>query len=78
MEPDDPLIEVFLAKIRDLSRTHLVGVECVSTGPLTVSINGSTTAVPAETLTGISWTPGDTGRALWEPPGKPLCFKVST
>lgn len=75
MDADDPALDVLLDTIAEAPGLRLVGIKVTSTGPLAVSVDGIG-SVPAESLSGTTWSVGQTGRALWSPPNKPICFKV--
>lgn len=55
-----------------------VSVVCVTTSPLTVYIDGdSTAAFPARAMAGSTFTSGESGMADWTPPSLPICYKTT-
>lgn len=52
-------------------------IVCVTNSPLTVYIDGDNTAIPAKTMAGSTFSPGDSGYAIWCPPLPPHCYKVT-
>lgn len=58
--------------------TRRVSVVCVTESPLTVYIDGdSSAAFPAHVMAGSTFSSGDSGMADWTPPSLPICFKTS-
>lgn len=57
-------------------RVMLVPVQCTSTVPFLVVIEGGSEDIPARRVAGTtSFGVGDRGMALWSPPGPLYCFK---
>jgi hypothetical protein len=68
---NDAVVEL-LAKIP--AETKIQPFTCVTVENFTVDIGG--TVVPARVIAGQSFTVGQKGFALWQPPLPPLCFST--
>lgn len=77
MDTADPDYAALLEAIDEAaSPMKQVSVVCLQVSPLLVSVNGLG-SVRAELMAGSTFGLGDTGRAIWSPPSKPVCFKVT-
>jgi len=50
---------------------------CTQVSPFMVRIDGYGDPIPAVRIPEQTWTVGDTGRAIFDPPAHPLCVRTT-
>lgn len=66
-----------LAKHGGLATPRMVPIQCVSTSPFKVLIEGGDEPVDALRIAGQAFDINDRGLALWAPPLAPICLKTT-